>query len=164
MLCRTQGRVLALAGFGLATAGAAWYGARYSRGNRDGWYRDLRKPSFTPPDKVFPVAWTTLYALIAYSGWRVWSAAPSRERAAALRLWISQLAANVQWSKLFFMEHRPTLALADIFALEGSIIAYIAAAHKVDRSAAYAFLPYAAWVAFSTVLNAEILRLNSQVS
>jgi len=158
------GSLLVLAGFSLATAGAALYGARYSRGNRDGWYRDLRKPSFTPPDKVFPVAWTTLYALIAYSGWRVWSAAPSRQRDAALRLWISQLAANAQWSKLFFGQSRPTLALVDVFALEGSIIAYIAAAHKVDRAAAYAFVPYAAWVAFATVLNAEILRLNPQAS
>jgi translocator protein len=158
------GSLLALAGFGLATVGAAWYGTRYSRGNRDGWYRDLRKPSFTPPDKVFPVAWATLYALIAYSGWRVWSAAPSRQRDAALRLWISQLAANAQWSKLFFGQRRPTLALVDVFALEGSIIAYIAAAHKVDRAAAYAFVPYAAWIAFATVLNAEILRLNPQLS
>ena len=158
------GSLLALAGFGLATAGAAWYGTRYSRGNRDGWYRDLRKPSFTPPDKVFPVAWATLYALIAYSGWRVWSAAPSRQRDAALRLWISQLAANAQWSKLFFGQRRPTLALVDVFALEGSIITYIAAGHKVDRAAAYAFVPYAAWVAFATVLKAEILRLNPQLS
>jgi tryptophan-rich sensory protein len=94
----------------------------------------------------------------------VWSAAPSRERNAALRLWISQLAANAQWSKLFFGKPRPTLALVDVFALEGSIIAYIAAAHKVDRPAAYAFVPYAAWVAFATVLNAEILRLNPQLS
>ncbi len=162
----TNGRktsVLALAGFGLATAGAAWYGARYSRGNRDGWYRGLRKPSFTPPDAVFPVAWTALYTLIAYSGWRVWSAAPSRERDAALKLWISQLAANAQWSKLFFGQRRPTLALADVFMLEGNIIGYIAAVHKVDRNAAYAFVPYAAWVAFATVLNAEILRLNPEV-
>ena len=158
------GPLLALAGFGLATAGAAWYGSRYSRGNRNGRYRDLRKPSFTPPDQVFPIAWTSLYALIAYSGWRVWSAAPSRERDFALRLWISQLAANSQWSKLFFGQRRPTLALADVFALEGSIIGYIAAAHKVDRGAAYAFLPYAAWVAFATVLSGEILRLNAQVS
>ena len=82
----TKRSLLALAGFGLATAGAAWYGARYSRGNRDSWYRNLKKPSFTPPDKAFPVVWTSLYALIAWSGWRVWSAAPSRERNAALKL------------------------------------------------------------------------------
>jgi benzodiazapine receptor len=153
--------LLALAGFGLATAGAAWYGTRYSRaGSRDSWYRHLNKPSFTPPDKVFPVVWTALYGLIAWSGWRVWSAAPSRERSTALRLWLSQLAANAQWSKLFFGQHRPNLALADVVALEGAIFSYMTTARKVDRAAAAAFIPYAAWVAFATVLNAEIARLN----
>jgi len=155
--------LLALAGFGLVTAGAAWYGARYSRnGNRDRWYRELDKPSFTPPDEVFPVVWTTLYALIAWSGWRVYSAAPSRDRDAALRLWISQLAANAQWSKLFFGERRPMAAFADVLTLESSILSYIKAARRVDRAAGNAFIPYAAWVAFAAVLNAEILRLNPQ--
>lgn len=153
--------LLALAGFGLATAGAAWYGSRYSRNaGRSSWYRDLEKPGFTPPDEVFPFVWTTLYALIAWSGWRIWSAAPSRQRNVALRLWLSQLAANAQWSKLFFGQHRPTTALADVVALEGSILSYISAARKVDRAAANAFIPYAAWVAFAAVLNAEIVRLN----
>jgi translocator protein len=155
--------LLALAGFGLATAGAAWYGSRYSRGNRDSWYRNLNKPSFTPPDKAFPVVWTSLYALIAWSGWRVWSAAPSRDRNAALKLWISQLASNAEWSRLFFGIRRPRLALADVLALESAILSYIKAAHRVDRGAAYAFVPYAAWVAFATVLNAEILRLNPEL-
>jgi benzodiazapine receptor len=155
--------LLALAGFGLATAGVAWYGARYSKnGNRDSWYDELDKPGFTPPDAVFPVVWTTLYAMIAWSGWRIWSATPSRERNAALRLWISQLAENAQWSKLFFGQHRPTLALADVLALEGTIFSYINAARKVDRGAANAFIPYAAWIAFATVLNAEIVRRNPQ--
>jgi benzodiazapine receptor len=153
--------MLALAGFGLATAGAAWYGARYSRNaKRDSGYRDLEKPSFTSPDKAFPIVWTTLYALIAWSGWRVWSAAPSRQRTAALRLWMSQLAANAKWSKLFFGQHRPNLALADSIALESMILSYMNAARKVDRSAANAFIPYAAWVAFATVLNSEIARRN----
>ena len=131
--------LLALAGFGLATAGAAWYGARYSRkGNRDSWYLHLDKPSFTPPDKVFPIVWTTLYALIAWSGWRVWSAAPSRERDRALSLWVSQLGANAKWPKLFFRDHRPILALVDVVALEATIISYIAAARKIDKAAASA--------------------------
>jgi benzodiazapine receptor len=162
---RQSRSLLALAGFGLATAGVAWYGSRYSRkGSRDSWYDALDKPSFTPPDKVFPVVWTTLYALIAWSGWRIWSAAPSRERNAALRLWISQLAENAQWSKLFFGQHRPTLALADVLALEGTIFSYITAAKKVDSAAATAFVPYAAWVAFATVLNAEIIRRNPRAA
>lgn len=101
-----------------------------------------------------------LYAMMAWSGWRIWSAAPSRERKHALRLWISQLATNAKWSKLFFGKHSPTLALTDAIALEGMIFAYIKAARKVDRAAANAFIPYAAWVAFAAVLNSEIARLN----
>jgi tryptophan-rich sensory protein len=159
-MTRQTRSLLALAGFGLATAGAAWYGSHYSRGNRDSWYRELDKPDFTPPDEVFPIVWTTLYALIAWSGWRVWSAAPSRYRTTALRLWLSQLAANAKWSDLFFGQHRLTAALADSVALEGTILSYINVARKVDRAAAGAFVPYAAWVAFTTVLNAEIARRN----
>ena len=153
--------LVALAGFGLVTAGVAWYASRYSKaGNQDSWYRNLDKPGFTPPDAVFPAVWTTLYAMIAWSGWRVWSAAPSRDRNRALRLWISQLAANAKWSKLFFGQHQKTLALADILALEGAVISYITAARRVDRAAANAFIPYAAWIAFAAVLNAEIVRRN----
>jgi translocator protein len=159
---KSQSRsLLALAGFGLAAAGAALYGARYSRNAKhDAWYRTLDKPAFTPPDKVYPAVWTALYALIAWSGWRIWTSAPSRQRDAALRMWITQLVANAQWSKFFFGEHRPTLALVDAIAIEQEIISYIKTARKVDRAAANAFIPYAAWVAFATVLNAEIARRN----
>jgi translocator protein len=153
--------LLALAGFGLATAGAAWYGTRHSRQEgRAIWYRGLDKPSFTPPQNVYPVVGTTVYAMIAWSGWRIWSAAPSRERNHALRLWISQLATQAKWSKLFFGEPSAGLAVADAVALEGMIFAYIKAARKVDRGAANAFIPYAAWVAFAAVLNSEVARLN----
>ncbi|MGA6979949.1 MAG: TspO/MBR family protein [Candidatus Sulfotelmatobacter sp.] len=160
----TNGRsrsLLALGGFGLAVTGAALYGSRYSRReSRAAWYRDLEKPSFAPPKHVYPIVWTSLYALMAWSGWRIWSAAPSRERKRALRLWVSQLATNAKWSKYFFGLHSPTLALADAIALEGVILSYMRAARKVDTAAANAFIPYAAWVAFAAVLNSEIARLN----
>lgn len=160
-MSKTQRSWLMLGGFGAVTAGAAWYGRSFSaRGNRDSWYRRLDKPDLTPPDKVFPVVWTSLYVLIAWSGWRVWNAAPSRHRTAALQLWLSQLAANAKWSKLFFAEHRLVGSLKDSLALEGAILSYIKRAWKVDRAAAGAFVPYAAWVAFATVLNAEIARRN----
>jgi translocator protein len=98
--------------------------------------------------------------MIAISGWRVWCAAPSRERNRALGLWIAQLAANAHWSKSFFGERRLLAALGDDVALERIVLSYIAAARKVDRAAAAMFIPYAAWVAFASVLNAEIARRN----
>jgi translocator protein len=160
-MSKKSSSLLALAAFGAATAGAAWLGARYTRNTRrDSWYRDLDKPSFTPPEEAFPVVWTALYAAIALSGWRIWCAAPSRERNRALGLWIAQLAANARWSKLFFQQRRPLAALGDIVTLERIVLSYIAAARKVDRLAAGMFIPYAAWVAFASVLNAEIARRN----
>jgi translocator protein len=153
--------LLALAAFGAATAGAAWYGARYSRNaSRDSWYRNLDKPDFSTPDNALPLARAALYAMIAWSGWRIWCAAPSRERNRALGLWIAQLAANARWSKSFFGQRRPLAALGGAVALERIVLSYISSARKVDRAAAGVFVPYAAWVAFAGVLNAEIARRN----
>lgn len=154
--------LFALAGFGAATAAAAWYGSRHSP--RDprirAWYKRLDKPALNPPEAVFPVVWTSLYSLMAISAYRVWQSEPSPERSRALRLWVTQLAANAKWTKLFFGQHRPDLALADVITLETTILAYITTASKVDRAASGMFIPYAAWVAFATYLNAEIARKN----
>jgi len=154
--------LFSLAGFGLATAGAAWFGSRYSAAKKKNgdWYRDLDKPGFTPPNGVFPMVWTPLYALMAWSGWRVYNAPGSTNRSLALRLWFSQLSTNARWSKLFFGKHRPDLALSDLLILEAFVLGYIAAARDVDRAAAQAFIPYAAWLAFAGLLNAEIVRRN----
>ena len=40
------------------------------------------------------------------------------------------------------------------------ILAFIAASWRQDRVAARLFAPYAAWVAFASVLNASIFALN----
>jgi translocator protein len=158
---RKSGSLFALAGFSLAAAGAAWLGSRHSAGRRSAaWYRGLRKPGFAPPDAVFRIVWTSLYAMMAWSAWRVWSAPSSVDRSRALRLWFSQLSANAEWSKLFFSNRRPDLALADVVVLEALVLGYIAAARNVDRDASQAFIPYAAWVAFAGWLNAEIVRRN----
>ena len=162
---RKSRSLLALAGFGLATAGAAWFGSRYSPAREESrdWYNELDKSGFTPPNAVFPIVWTSLYAMIAWSGWRVWSAPSSMNRLLALRLWFSQLSTNAKWSKLFVGQHRPDLALTDLLMLEAFVLGCIAAARNVDRAASQAFIPYAGWVAFAGLLNAEIVRRNPRV-
>ena len=78
----------------------------------------------------------------------------------ALALWATQLTFNGAWSPLFFGAKKPTLALGDIGLMLAAIATYTAAARKVDKPAAWLMSPYLAWVAFATVLNAEIVRLN----
>jgi tryptophan-rich sensory protein len=153
---------LSLLGFGAAVAAAGFVGARYSPRDRRTklWYKRLDKPAWNPPEIVFPIVWTALYALVAVSGWRTWQGRRSPERTRALRLWATQLATNAEWTRLFFGQHRPQQSLLDVIALEAQILGYIASAKEVDSGAAACFIPYAAWVAFATVLNAEIVRRN----
>ncbi len=121
------------------------------------WYAQLTKPAFNPPGWIFGPAWTLLYALIAAGGWRVWQ----RDRASwPMKLWWTQLVLNFLWSPIFFSAHQIGLALVVILLLLAAILAFIAASWRQDRVAAWLCTPYAAWVAFASVLNSSIFTLN----
>jgi tryptophan-rich sensory protein len=155
-------KLLGAAIFGGAVAGTALLGGLFNpgRGARREWYGELDKPSFNPPDFVFGPVWTALYILIAVSGYRVWASDGGAARVRALGLWGVQMILNAGWSPLFFGAKKPALALGDIVLMLAAIAAYAVAARKVDKPAAWLMAPYLAWVAFATVLNAEIVRLN----
>ena len=63
------------------------------------WYEGLRKPAWTPPNWVFPAAWTTLYLCIAAAGAR---AAVQPDNALAMAFWALQIALNTLWTPVFF--------------------------------------------------------------
>jgi tryptophan-rich sensory protein len=121
------------------------------------WYAGLAKPAFNPPAWLFGPVWTLLYVLIAVAGWRTFE----RDRGGApMRLWWAQLVLNFAWTPVFFGAHQIGLALVVIVALLAAILGFIAAALRIDRVAAWMFVPYAAWVAFATALNGAIWGLN----
>ena len=121
------------------------------------WYAGLAKPAFNPPNWIFGPVWTVLYVPIAVVGWRTWV---RDGRGSLMAIWWGQLALNFLWSPVFFGAHRIGLALADILALLAAILAFIALSWTRDRVAAWLFVPYAAWVAFASLLNAAIWQLN----
>lgn len=143
--------------FLLLTGLAGFIGAQFGPGS---WYVELNKPAWNPPNQLFGPVWTTLYVLIAVSGWRVWQRRKEAWTGPALSLWGAQLVVNAVWSWLFFGLHRPDLALLDILGLLLLIVAYICVCWRHDRIAAWLFLPYALWVGFATVLNATIWQMN----
>jgi len=154
---------LALLGFAGLTVLTAVMGARVTQRGKLPWYRLLRKSSVNPPDWVFGPVWSTLFALSALSGFRVWRAPASPERQRALALWMTQLALNANWSRLFFGQHRPKAALVDLGALLASLAGYVQLARRVDPGAAYLMTPYLSWVAFAGALNEEVIRKNPKL-
>lgn len=120
------------------------------------WYPTLAKPSFNPPNWVFGPVWTILYAMMGIAAWRVWRIAGT----AALPLFALQLALNLGWSVAFFGLHAIGAAVVVILLLEAAILGTILMFRRIDGLAAALLLPYALWVAFATVLNVAIWRLN----
>ena len=138
----------AVAGFATATSVSTWYAT-------------LNKPAFNPPNGVFGPVWTVLYVMMAISAWRVWQApGPERNRHAALSTWAVQLALNFAWSFLFFALRAPAFALVEIAVLFAALAATLWLSWRVDRIAGLLLVPYLAWVAFASLLNFEIWRLN----
>lgn len=121
------------------------------------WYAGLTKPPFNPPNWLFAPVWTALYVLIGIAGWRVWKLGA---RDVPMRLWWLQLGLNFLWSPVFFGAQMIGPALVVILALFGTIIGFISSTWNVDRVASLLFVPYAAWVAFASLLNASIFLLN----
>lgn len=121
------------------------------------WYARLQKPAWTPPNWLFPVAWTTLYICMAAAGAR---AAVSEGNGIAMALWSLQIALNGLWTPVFFGLRRMKLGLLVLSLLWLSVAAALVALWQVDWIAGLLFVPYLAWVTVAGALNLSVIRLN----
>lgn len=137
-----------------ACCAAAATGSMFSPGQ---WYRDLIKPVWTPPDWLFPVAWTILYLASAFAATRV---AMVDGNAHAMGFWAFQIALNTLWTPVFFGLGRirsGAVILALLWlAVAGSMLTFFA----VDTLAGWLMVPYLMWVTVAGALNLSVWRLN----
>ena len=124
------------------------------------WYPTLNKPSFNPPNWVFGPVWTALYVMMGVAAWRVWRAADRDTARGPLAVFALQLAVNLGWSVAFFGLRNPGLAVIVIIALDLLVLATALMFRRVDRLAEWLLIPYLAWIAFATILNIAVWRLN----
>jgi len=147
-----------LAVFALANVAAASSGAIFTPGE---WYRRLHKPTWTPPDWLFAPAWTVLFAMITYAGYRFTIDAEPGERLVPLTVYGVQLVFNAAWSALFFGARRMDLALVDALLMFAAIAATIVLFAPISPVAAWLMVPYLLWVGFASALNYSIMRRNA---
>lgn len=137
-----------------ACAGAGATGGLFPPGP---WYEKLRKPAWTPPNWLFPVAWTSLYLLMAGAGARV---AVQPDNGVAIALWALQIALNGLWTPVFFGLHKLKLGMIVLVCLWVAVLLCMIALWQVDTWAGVFFLPYLAWVTTAGALNWSVMRLN----
>ena len=126
------------------------------------WYQALAKPDWNPPDVVFPMGWTVIYALITVAGITAWRAAPT----SAAAEWVLGLFAlngflNISWSLIFFRLQRPDWAFYEVTLLWLSILVIILYCWRFSKAAALLLVPYLGWVTFAGALNWAVVQLNA---
>lgn len=123
-------------------------------------YSAVEKPALTPPEIVFPIVWTILYALMAVSAARVWLTEESEEKDKGLKLYVVQLGMNFLWSILFFNFQAYGFSFFWLLGLLSVIVLMTLTFYKSDRIAAYLQIPYILWVSFAGYLNFMVWLLN----
>ena len=138
----------------LAVGATATTGALFKPGP---WYAALIKPAWTPPNLVFPIAWTILYLIITVVGVLIFEGSSRILK----QLWVLQLALNGCWSWLFFGQHWMLLGMLDMVLLLATIARLVASAFSRIRAVAWLLVPYLAWVGYASTLNLGIYLMNS---
>eukprot|EP01111_Echinosteliopsis_oligospora_P008751 TRINITY_DN2475_c0_g1_i1.p1 TRINITY_DN2475_c0_g1~~TRINITY_DN2475_c0_g1_i1.p1 ORF type:complete len:163 (-),score=29.87 TRINITY_DN2475_c0_g1_i1:120-608(-) len=121
------------------------------------WYSKLKKPSFTPPNAVFPIAWSSLYITMGVAAGLIYNKVGISK---PLYVFGAQLLLNWAWSPLFFGLHLMDFAFFEILTLLGTIIYTTNLFYKIDTTAGSLMVPYILWVSFASLLNYSIWQLN----
>ena len=127
----------------------------------DGWYRQLSKPGWTPPDWLFPLAWTALYIAIAAA---TALASQTSDPALPLAVFAVQIALNTLWSPIFFGLKRLGAAMVALSALWLSVVAMVVTYWQATPIAGALVVPYLVWVSYAGALNWVIWRRNMHVA
>jgi tryptophan-rich sensory protein len=130
--------------------------------NVGAWYRELRKPSWNPPNWAFGPAWTLILTLAACSGVLAWThAAGLGDHLLIAGLFAANIVCHALWSPLFFNLRRPDWALIEVPFLWLSILALMVGLARYSALASALLTPYLLWVSFAAFLNLTIVRLNA---
>jgi len=140
--------------FLLACGAAASTGVIFKPGP---WYESLVKPSFTPPNWMFPVAWSVIYLLLAWAGYRL-ALTPGSEL--VLALWAAQIALNTLWTPVFFGAHRIVASMVILVLLWLVVAVMLVLTMRLDVITGLILFPYLVWLCVAAALNFSIMRNN----
>ena len=122
-------------------------------------YKNLKKPNFTPPSSIFKLIWPILYILMAISLFFVLISS-SALKTMAVSIFIFQLFLNIVWSPVFFILRKIRLALLISILLTVSVLFMIFIFYEISVLASFLQIPYFLWLCFATVLNWSFVKLN----
>lgn len=125
-----------------------------------GWYANLNKPVWNPPNELFGPVWTFLYITIGVATYYFWQQAGKGDLKRGMTVLIVQLVFNSLWSIVFFGQESLNGGLVVIVILWLLIVWNIAEFWRTSRGAGAILIPYLLWVSFASILNYSVAILN----
>ena len=123
------------------------------------WYPTLIKPVVTPPNIVFPIAWSIIYVCMGLSIGLLINSTIERRRF-FIKAFVFQLFFNFTWSISFFYIQNPLIGFINILLLDIFVINYTLKSYQVNKTSSILFIPDVIWLLFATYLNGYILMYN----
>ncbi len=143
------------------TVGLGSLGGIFTAAEIQGWYLQLNKPSWNPPNWLFAPVWSALYLLMGISLYQIWKTPANTDaKRWAVIIFIAQFVLNFLWSYIFFREHLMGWAFVEIIVMWIAILCTIIAFSRINKTAAWLLVPYISWVSFAAILNYTVWQLN----
>ena len=158
MNTKTSNKFVYLALFLFLSYFMSWWGGYITDYFKEPWYSTVIKPSFNPPDWVFAPIWMSLYLLIGYASWLMWSSRNNTQK--ILNIYFIHLIFNASWTITFFAFHQILASLIIVGLIIFFVVWLIRLYYPINKISAYLMLPYLSWLCFAFVLNYSIFTLN----
>lgn len=123
-------------------------------------YQKIDLPMLTPPNNVFPVAWSILYILLICAATLILNTADTAKIKSALQIFWLNMLLQIIWTYVFFYSGMFLAGFFVLVLLDFITVLMIDAFYHIRKTAAYLLAPYLFWLLFATYLNWGIFDLN----
>lgn len=123
-------------------------------------YTKIDLPVLTPPNNVFPLAWSILYILLIISTTMALNSADTAKIKSALQIFWLNMLLQVIWTYVFFYSGMFLAGFFVLVLLDFITVLLIDAYFHLRKTAGYLLLPYLFWLLFATYLNWGVIDLN----
>ena len=117
-----------------------------------GWYGNLNRPPWQPPDFVFGLIWPYNFIVLGIAAFQI-SASLSRNQ---ILIWLTCFALSVvaalTWAYSFYVPHNLQLAAISLAITTIMTIPVLVLAFRASTLFGFALLPYQIWLAIATTL------------
>ena len=131
----------------------------FNRIGMQNFYADIQKSALTPPNFVFPIVWTILYALMILAFDAVLNI-QNKNIKPAVWLFLANLVLQILWTFVFFGQAEFLLGLIVLMILDLTAAVTITRFYHLHKTASYLLAPYLIWLMFATYLNWIVVILN----